>query len=309
MNNKVLMIFLFCMYFVGCSVTKVPVITGVDKNKGLIQSSYDYGPLQKPQVIWDQALNAASSQCREWGYDSVESGIAPMEECRSQDQYGNCNNKVVKKLFECKFSSETIERKKQQDATEVDKINQKLSRHKINSCEDFIDKWRKNYEYAYSYHSYQCAYATNEDYVLVIYGMPGTKAKDTWLYFPDKESIVRNSDYGKPEYYTIPDFKKIKTAEEKAKEENEKCPNAEKLHNVLSSYALENGYDWSYSTEGMSCLVIVPGEILVQYKKPAGTCVNIKQNPTRYEYTISNRNVLCVTKINGKLVNVGKKCD
>lgn len=90
----------------GCAVVKTPSISGINRDEGKIQMTYNYGALERPQVKWDEVLASANNQCKSWGYQDAQQTSAPQSTCIQNNQQGNCISWKVDTLYDCRLSPE-----------------------------------------------------------------------------------------------------------------------------------------------------------------------------------------------------------
>ena len=105
MKRKVLISCVF-LILVGCATTKIPEISGTDKNSGMVELAYDYGLFEAPKVQMDKVLASASRQCKAWGFQGAEQYGPEQKECKRQDQNGNCVLTHVSMAYLCNLSPE-----------------------------------------------------------------------------------------------------------------------------------------------------------------------------------------------------------
>jgi hypothetical protein len=105
MKKKLCLLFMI-LFISGCAVVKTPTISGVDQDNGKIKMSYNYGLFEKPDVKWNETLDSASAQCKNWGYIDAQQSTGPQTNCIKEDQKGNCISWQVDSLYKCNLSAE-----------------------------------------------------------------------------------------------------------------------------------------------------------------------------------------------------------
>jgi hypothetical protein len=101
-----LCLLLMILFVSGCAVVKTPTISGVDQDNGQIKMSYNYGLFERPDVKWNETLDSASAQCKNWGYIDAQQSTSPQTRCTKEDQRGNCISWQVDSLYKCNLSAE-----------------------------------------------------------------------------------------------------------------------------------------------------------------------------------------------------------
>jgi hypothetical protein len=86
------------------------------------------------------------------------------------------------------------------------------------SCDDFVNYWLENYQYARQYRAYECESTNINNASFVIFGKPGTLTTDQWFYQPQTQTILHlnpNTSYGMKAQtvYKLTDFSIISTSE------------------------------------------------------------------------------------------------
>jgi hypothetical protein len=104
--KKKLCLLLMILFISGCAVVKTPTISGVDQDNGQIKMSYNYGLFERPDVKWNETLDSASAQCKNWGYMDAQQSTGPQTRCTKEDQKGNCISWQVDSLYKCNLSAE-----------------------------------------------------------------------------------------------------------------------------------------------------------------------------------------------------------
>ena len=82
----------------------------------------------------------------------------------------------------------------------------------IKSCDDFVQRWLDNFEYASRYFSYKCLLnklTTPEDATLVIHGKPGSANNDYWYFYPKQNQVLRVKPNNTREWLSASTFKPI----------------------------------------------------------------------------------------------------
>jgi hypothetical protein len=117
-----LLVIMAALLTVGCSVIKVPALSGTNQENGLVELSFDHSVFQKPEVNWDQALLTATQQCQSWGYKKPQQVGEIQSECVSQNDRGNCNGYKKSRVYGCEMSNEQksliAEKKRQEELAE-----------------------------------------------------------------------------------------------------------------------------------------------------------------------------------------------
>lgn len=124
MKSKMnILIILLTLLVSACATIKTPLPDTGNKDEGRVNLTYSYGLFEKPQVNWDQALVAATGQCKQWGYSPASKASGPIDECIRRDQNNNCIQHLVTTSYQCQLS--TAQLKVQDDkikkAAEVEK--------------------------------------------------------------------------------------------------------------------------------------------------------------------------------------------
>lgn len=104
--KKKLYLLLMILFISGCAVVKTPTISGVDQDNGQIKMSYNYGLFERPDVKWNETLDSASAQCKNWGYIDAQQSTGPQTNCIKEDQKGSCISWQVDSLYKCNLSAE-----------------------------------------------------------------------------------------------------------------------------------------------------------------------------------------------------------
>jgi hypothetical protein len=119
---KLFLVIAVVLSTVGCSVIKVPALSGTDQENGLVQLSFDHSVFQKPEVNWEQALLTATQQCQSWGYKKPQQAGEIQSECISKNDRGNCNGYKKSRVYSCEMSNEQkafiAEKKRQEELAE-----------------------------------------------------------------------------------------------------------------------------------------------------------------------------------------------
>lgn len=85
----------------GCATQKQWAATGGSKSDGTIKLSYEFGPFETPQVSETQAVSAATSRCKAWGYESAEAFGGRSTSCSQRGGLGDCLRWMVTKEYQC----------------------------------------------------------------------------------------------------------------------------------------------------------------------------------------------------------------
>ncbi len=89
--KKTFLIFAAVAIMGGCATTKVPQPIGGSRADGIVKFAYEYGALEKPQVVLEQVMSEAKKRCQAWGYSDAEPfGGTGFKECVAANAYGNC---------------------------------------------------------------------------------------------------------------------------------------------------------------------------------------------------------------------------
>jgi hypothetical protein len=93
-----------------------------------------------------------------------------------------------------------------------------VSAQSIRSCDDFVNYWLENYQYARSYRAYECESTKINNASFVIFGKPGTKTSDQWFYQPKAQTILHlnpDTSYGRKAQtvYKLKDFSIMSTSD------------------------------------------------------------------------------------------------
>ena len=91
---------LVALALVGCSTHKQLVPTGGSRADGTVTLSYEYGPLENPQLNLAQGLAAAQERCHAWGYSNAEAFGGETRQCQIPSQYG-CSRWFVSTTYQC----------------------------------------------------------------------------------------------------------------------------------------------------------------------------------------------------------------
>jgi hypothetical protein len=97
----------------GCATVKTPMPDTGNKDEGRVNLTYQYGLFEKPQVNWDQALLAATDQCKKWQYGPASQSTTPADECVRRDQNNNCIQHQVTTSYQCQFSADQLKTKEE----------------------------------------------------------------------------------------------------------------------------------------------------------------------------------------------------
>lgn len=100
-----ILIILLTLLVSACATVKTPLPDTGNKDEGRVNLTYSYGLFEKPQVNWDQALVAATGQCKQWGYSPASKTSGPVDECIRRDQNNNCIQHLVTTSYQCQLST------------------------------------------------------------------------------------------------------------------------------------------------------------------------------------------------------------
>lgn len=99
------LIILLTLLVSACATVKIPLPDTGNKDEGRVNLTYSYGLFEKPKVNWDQALVAATGQCKQWGYSPASKTSGPVDECIKIDQNNNCIQHLVTTSYQCQLST------------------------------------------------------------------------------------------------------------------------------------------------------------------------------------------------------------
>lgn len=102
MNQKTSMLILVLSATLSsCAINIVPEATGGSRSDGIVEFSYEYGALRRPEVDWAAADGQAVQRCAAWGYSSASAFSAPARECAMTDAAGSCLRFKVTRRYQC----------------------------------------------------------------------------------------------------------------------------------------------------------------------------------------------------------------
>ena len=84
----------------GCAVNKTPFMSGGSKSDGVVEFSYNYGAMEKPEVNYSKVASDAKNSCSMWGYSNAIPFGSSSRKCTSSSQYG-CNAYEVSIKYQC----------------------------------------------------------------------------------------------------------------------------------------------------------------------------------------------------------------
>ena len=76
------------LFISSCETTKYLALTDGSKSDGTLTFSYEFGGLEKPLVMWDDALDKAVERCKSWGYNGAEWFGDGTSICLAYNEYG-----------------------------------------------------------------------------------------------------------------------------------------------------------------------------------------------------------------------------
>lgn len=82
-----------------------PEVTRANRERGIVELTYDYEPGESPDPDWSAAEEKALDRCRQWGYERIRPKGDISEECRADNRYRKCTRYFVSKTWECGNSS------------------------------------------------------------------------------------------------------------------------------------------------------------------------------------------------------------
>ena len=192
-------------------------------------------------------------------------------------------------------------------STQVNAANDKG----FKNCDQFVQSWLKNYEYASKYYSYECSTnpsKNSEDATLIIHGKPGTQNDDYWYYYPKKNEVLRQKPDGSKEILSASNFKS-ESSTSGAADDSVACDPAGFKGTVAIAEA--NGYKWPGTFKTAKCSLTNVAAFVWSGPASASAMLAVTQdNPIRIQYYKGGSIALfCVKLIDGSFQNVGKTCD
>jgi len=88
----------------GCGTKPevVPRISGTDRDRVLVEVTYEVDPSQPVDLDWAAARDQALRQCRQWGaYDALEVFGDRRTECEPANRYRRCTRYYVSQTWRC----------------------------------------------------------------------------------------------------------------------------------------------------------------------------------------------------------------
>lgn len=85
----------------ACTVNRTPVPTSGSRADGIVEMSYELGPLQQANVNLYEAQVQAAARCSSWGYTGAEAFGGQKRQCQMPDGYGGCNMWLVTLSYQC----------------------------------------------------------------------------------------------------------------------------------------------------------------------------------------------------------------
>lgn len=82
---------------VSCAMAVVPEPTGGSRADGMVEFSYTYNMLVRPEIDWNAVGEVATSRCKAWGYFGAEPFSGQQRVC-SDDL---CSNYIIKRSYQC----------------------------------------------------------------------------------------------------------------------------------------------------------------------------------------------------------------
>ena len=84
----------------GCATQKALTATGGSRSDGTVKLSFEYGPLEAPQVDQNQGLAVAKQRCAAWGYTGAEPFGGTTRSCNLPSGSG-CQRYLVTVEYQC----------------------------------------------------------------------------------------------------------------------------------------------------------------------------------------------------------------
>ncbi len=84
----------------GCSTSKHWIVSGGDRQAGLVRISYEYPEFKEPTLSERQAAELAANRCDLWGFDEAEPIAGQVRQCSNMDGT-NCDLWRVTREYQC----------------------------------------------------------------------------------------------------------------------------------------------------------------------------------------------------------------
>ena len=90
----------------GCATQKTMHPSGGSRSDGMVNMTYEFGWLEKPEVDFASALVAARERCKAWGYADAEPFGGQNNLCLAYNGYGQCIRTQVTVPYQCTTPSD-----------------------------------------------------------------------------------------------------------------------------------------------------------------------------------------------------------